>query len=322
MPRNPLSFALLAAGCLAAAAAGGYYAVRQSRPAPAAPANEGAPSAQPVQEPARTPARPVEVERVRKAPVERTATAAPAPRRERAADPVRTAPRPAPAPAPSYGPIGGSPIAASEWPAIEQELTSHDPLPPPAATAPADAASQDADLKPIEQYVISADSVIGLVIDTPLSSETARVEDEVDAHVSRDVKVGDKVAIPAGTPVRGVVVEVDQGGKFHERARLGIAFDTIRMADGSVLPIHTDTIFRDGEAPGDAASRKIGASAVAGTILGAIFGGARGALIGGATGAAGGTALVEAGGHRPATFPAGATVTVRLRKAVTVTSEK
>ncbi len=249
------------------------------------------------------------------------------PRLDRTVTENRPAVRPAPAP-PVYGPIAGShPVGPNGWPVLEQGLPSRNPTPPavtdPAPAVSADAAVQaDADLKPIEQFVISADSVIGLVVDSPLSSETARVEDEVDAHVSRDVKVGDKVAIPAGTEVRGTVVEVDHGGKFRDHARLGIQFDTIRMADGSELPIRTDTIFRDGEAPGDNASRKIGASAVAGTILGAIFGGARGALIGGATGAAGGTAMVEAGGRQPATFPEGATVTVRLRTPVTVTNEK
>ena len=352
MLRNRLSFVLLAAGCLAAAAAGGYYAVRLSAPAttttaatPAQGIAEAAPAktvpaeaAEPAASPAtaeqaaasETPGTRKPAERVRPAPVERMAAAEPARRRatERAVEETRRAPRQMASAAPVYGPIAGShPIGANGWPALEQELPSRNPAPPPAADpAPAPSADAmadaDADLKPIEQFVISADSVIGLVIDSPLSSETARVEDEVNAHVSRDVKVGDKVAIPAGTAVRGTVIEVDHGGKFRDRARLGIQFDTIRMADGSELPIRTDTIFRDGEAPGDAASRKIGASAVAGTILGAIFGGARGALIGGATGAAGGTAMVEAGGQRPATFPPGATVTVRLRTAVTVTNEK
>ena len=43
-----------------------------------------------------------------------------------------------------------------------------------------------------------ADSVIGLQIETSVSSETARVEDRVDARVTRDVTVNGRVAIPAG----------------------------------------------------------------------------------------------------------------------------
>ena len=38
---------------------------------------------------------------------------------------------------------------------------------------------------------MSADSVIGLQTETPISSEHARVEDRVEARVTRDVKVGD-----------------------------------------------------------------------------------------------------------------------------------
>src|SRR5438132_1088589 len=46
--------------------------------------------------------------------------------------------------------------------------------------------------------VVSTDSVLGLQMETSVSSERARVEDEVVARVTRDVRVGDRVAIPAG----------------------------------------------------------------------------------------------------------------------------
>jgi hypothetical protein len=204
-----------------------------------------------------------------------------------------------------------APIASSEWQAVEQ-LPDGDPAPAPALENQA---------PPLEQFVISSDSVIGLSLDTTVTSETARVEDPVQARITRDVKVGDKVAIPAGTIVRGTVTDVERGGKLKTRARLGLTFTTIMMPDGAEVPIQTEAVFRDGASPGDAATKKIGAGAVAGTILGAIFGGAKGALIGGATGAAGGTAVAEVGDRHPATFPAGATVTVRLRAPVTVTVE-
>jgi hypothetical protein len=205
-----------------------------------------------------------------------------------------------------------TPLASSEWQAVEQ-LPDGDPAPVPALEDQA---------PPLEQFVISSDSVIGLSLDTAVSSETARIEDPVQARITRDVKVGDKVAIPAGTIVRGTVTDVERGGKLKTRARLGLTFTTIMMPDAAEVPIETEAVFRDGPSPGDAATKKIGAGAVAGTILGAIFGGAKGALIGGATGAAGGTAVTEVGDRHPATFPAGATITVRLRAPVTVTVEQ
>ena len=50
-------------------------------------------------------------------------------------------------------------------------------------------------------------------------------QDRVEARVTRDVRVHDTVAIPAGTRALGSVVSVERGGKFRERARLGIRFD-------------------------------------------------------------------------------------------------
>jgi hypothetical protein len=176
--------------------------------------------------------------------------------------------------------------------------------------------------KTFEELVVSAGSVLGLQTETALSSERARVEDRVEAHVVRDVRVGSDVAIPAGTRALGSVMMVERGGKFKERARLGIRFHTLVLADGTRLPITTDTIFRDGEAPGNGSAAKIGGGAVAGAILGAIIGGGKGAAIGATAGAGAGTTAVVAGDRSAATFPAGAEVTARMLSPVTVTLEK
>jgi hypothetical protein len=176
--------------------------------------------------------------------------------------------------------------------------------------------------KTFEELVVSSDSVIGLQTENRISSETARVEDRVEARVTRDVKVGDRVAIPAGSRAIGSVMQVERGGKFKERARLGIRFHTLVLADGTRLPISTETIYRDGDAPGNGSAAKVGGAAVGGAILGAILGGAKGAAIGGTAGAGAGTAAVMAGDRSAATLPAGTSMTVRILSPVTVTTEK
>ncbi len=173
-----------------------------------------------------------------------------------------------------------------------------------------------------EELVVAADSVIGLQIEHAISSEHARLEDPVEARVTRDVVVGGKVAIAAGTRVLGSVTLVERGGKVKERARLGIRFHTLVLGDSTRVPIQTESIFREGEPPSSESAAKIGGAAVGGAILGAILGGTKGAVIGGAAGAAGGTAAVMAGDRHAATLPAGATVTVRLTAPVTVTVER
>jgi hypothetical protein len=195
---------------------------------------------------------------------------------------------------------------------------------PEASAAPVETppAAPDPPAKIFDELVVSPDSVIGLQIEHSLTSETARVEDRVEARVTRDVKVGDRVAIPAGSRMLGSVTEVERGGKVKERARLGVRFHTLVLADGMRVPVSTDTLFREGVAPGNESAAKIGGAAIGGAILGAVLGGGKGAATGAAVGAAGGTAAVVAGGRNPATLTAGTTVTVRVLSPITITRER
>lgn len=170
----------------------------------------------------------------------------------------------------------------------------------------------------IRTVSLPADSVVGLRLDTAVSTDTAQVEDTVHARVTRDVLAGGDVVIPAGTRVTGSVTFVDQGGKVRERARLGVRFHTLVLADGTEVRLPTETIYRDGESPTGRSAARIGGTAAAGAVIGAILGGGKGAAIGAAVGAGGGTAATMAGGRKPATLPAGQTLTVRLSDQVDV----
>ncbi len=170
-----------------------------------------------------------------------------------------------------------------------------------------------------EKLVLRADSVIGLQVNTPVSTDTAEVEDDVEARVSRDVMVSDRVAIPAGARVLGSVVLVERAGQFKGASRLGVRFHTVVLDDVIEVPVVTETVYREGQARGGKSAAKIGGAAIGGAILGAIFGGGRGAAIGGAAGAAGGTAAAMAGEGEAARLVAGATLTVRLSRPATVT---
>jgi hypothetical protein len=342
MEINKLVFGALALGCLGAAAGGGYLAARQTAAPvadvvvvdPAGTAVAGTAAAQPVTEsegviapelPAPAPA-PVTVAPVRETRPEPTRRRAdpPAPRRNEATTvSTRTTPRndpPARTSVPN-APASDAPASSSGsmWevrPAVEPERAPLDvePETPPAPAAPA--APETVEL------VVPADAVLGLQVERTVTSETARVEDRVEARVTRDVRVGDRVAIPAGSVVQGSVMEVDRGGKIKERARLGIRFHTVVLADGSSLNIRTDSVVREGASPANESAAKIGGAAVGGAILGAILGGGKGAVIGGSVGAAGGTAAQMASGRNPAVLPAGTTVSVRVQQPVTVTVEK
>ena len=338
---NRAAFAALALACLAAAAGGGYLATRQSAEPigpPAATASEQlSPAGQPVQETEATvgdPAPSAQPAPAAPAPVAQVATTrTAAPTSTRSAAPVRPTAREQSTPtAPARD--RQPPSLERTWPSSATQGASSAPQasPSPADTPAPAPVEERAAAEPVrapeppqkmfEELVVSADSVMGLQIESALSSERARVEDRVEAHVVRDVRVSGQAAIPAGSKALGSVMLVERGGKFKERARLGIRFHTLVLADGTRLPITTETIYRDGDAPGNSSTAKVGGGAVAGAILGAILGGAKGAAIGATTGAGAGTAAVVAGDRKAAEFPAGTEVTARMLSPVTVTIEK
>jgi hypothetical protein len=169
------------------------------------------------------------------------------------------------------------------------------------------------------ELTVPADAVVGLQLETALSSETAEIEDEVVARVTRDVRVGDRIAIPSGAQAVGQVTMVERGGRLRERARIGIRFTSAVLADGTRVPLLTDTITREGSSPGGESAAKIGGGAIGGAIIGGILGGTRGAVIGGSVGAGAGTTAVMVGGRNAATFPSGTPISARLVEPTTVT---
>lgn len=320
--------------CVLAAGVGGYFATRtgivQTAPAPAA----NAVPAEPVQESAPAPATQPPVEGLAAsvaptaAPEPPPVATAPVRAREKSVQPARKSPpasqtaprRPVADPAaPSVvlqtPPAAGTAVGLS---GAEPPVVTLPPVELPVASLPEPVAPPAEPEPQFDEVEVEADSVLGLKIDSTVHSEIARVEDPVEAHVSRDVRVGSLVAIPAGSRVLGVVTQVEKGGKMRNRARLGIRFHTLVMGDGTRTTIQTDAIYREGEAPGQEAASKMGAAAAGGAILGAILGGKKGAAIGGSMGAAGGAAAVMAGDRNAAVLQAGTSVTVRLLRPVTV----
>ena len=278
-------------------------------------------------------------------PSEATEPVAPPPAPVRQEEPVVETERPAappPAAAPARerpGPREASQTSAGRLPEVEgwEQLSEPWPSrddqaetrrPDPVVLRDVDRETLGSVLPPeeppiiVEELVIAADSVIGLQVDTPVSTDTAEVEDRVEARVTRDVMVDDEIAIPAGTRVLGSVVLVERAGQLKGASRLGVRFHTVVLDDVFDMPVVTETVYREGRGRGGESAAKIGGAAVGGAILGAIFGGGRGAAIGGAAGAAGGTAAAMGGDGQAATLPAGSTLTVRLSSPATVTVER
>ncbi len=336
MIAKPALFAAIVVAGLGAAGVGGYLAMRPAD-VPEAPAAAAASTDSPADAPAQ-PAGVAETEAVVAEPTPPAAQPAEPVERARpepvAAPTRRSSSRPAvPAPPPARrtppaDPAPPATVARDEAPRPAPEPV-RDPLPPPVEAPrearPVEERAPIVEAPPaprVQELVVPADSVIGLQLQDSVSSETARLEDRVEARVTRDLRVGSTVVVPAGTRARGEVTIVEAGGKFRERARLGVRFHTLVLADGTTVPIQTETIYREGDEVGRKAATRIGASAVGGAIIGAIFGGGKGAAVGAAAGAGAGTAATMATDRSHARLAAGSTLTVRLTSPVTMTVEE
>ena len=339
---KPLAFLLLALGCVTAAAGGAYVASRHNASDPTTVSSPAAATAQPASSVSATAASPTQPVAETEAPVtaanqpapvpppvvEKKATAAPAPKvpeRTATKSPVVRTPVPPPASRTAQDKTSTPSRATASVSSSSPEPQSVAPAPAPALPDPPKAVEPKPEAPRVPQFeevIVPASAVIGLQIESSISTERARVEDRVDARVTRDVIAGGRVAIPAGSRVLGSVTVVDRGGKVKERARLGVRFHTLVLADGSEVPLKTDEVYRDGESPAGSSTKKIGGAAVGGAILGAILGGGKGAAIGGATGAAGGTAAVMAGDRNAATLNRGEVVTAKLSAPATITVER
>ncbi len=248
---------------------------------------------------------------------------------------VAVAPRPVPKPVEPVGPaprprrvaetpVPPAPAAPVEVnPAPAPLVVAERPVPEPITVAEPEAPRPPEPVGPeLIELVVSADSVIGLQLDTTISSERARVEDPVEAHVVRDVRVGERVAIPAGATVTGHVTLVERGGRLKERARLGVRFTEIALPNGTRLPVQMEAVYREGDSQTASSSAKIGGGALGGAILGGLLGGTKGAAIGGSVGAGAGTAAVMAGGRNQATLASGSPVTIRVEQPIVITTER
>lgn len=155
-------------------------------------------------------------------------------------------------------------------------------------------------------------------LQSPLSSDTAQVEDRFEATTVVDLMREGRVLIPAGSVMRGVVTAVDSADRLDRKGSLSVMFDQVTI-NGRSYPIRgtvTQALESEG-IRGEAA--KIGTGAGVGAIIGGIIGGVRGALAGILIGG-GGTVLATEG--KDVELPAGTVLRVRLDSGVDLINQR
>jgi hypothetical protein len=149
---------------------------------------------------------------------------------------------------------------------------------------------------------------IDVRLQSTLSSESATVEQRFEATTAANVLQRDRVLVPAGSVVRGVVSGVDKAGRVERIGRLTLSFDQL-VANGRTIPIRATAtqIFESGGLREEGGTAGVGAGV--GGIVGGILGGLRGALVGAVIGAGGAIAATEG---KDIVLPAGTIIRIRL----------
>jgi hypothetical protein len=158
-----------------------------------------------------------------------------------------------------------------------------------------------------------------LTLETAVSSETSKPEQDVHARVAKPVVVSGMTVIPEGAPVSGTVVAAERSGRVKGRATVAIRFNRVTVAK-TAYTINTARIVREAEATKGEDATKIGIGAGAGAAIGAIAGGKKGAAIGAGVGGGAGTGAVLATRGKEVAIPAGATVSTTIQETVRITA--
>jgi len=197
-----------------------------------------------------------------------------------------------------------------------------------------------------------------LELDDPIDTKDVRQGDKVEFILARDLEVGYRTVLPAGTRVRGTLTQVKKPGLAGKPARVALHFDEVVLADGTTVPLDVrlrsasglaisgnqtsqsgqsnqsnkkpkadrkkddkdPSISGEGEGMTKQDALLVGLGAGQGALIGASVGGKKGAAYGGAIGAGIGLAevLLRRGPHLD--LPPGTLFEVELAQPIDIPS--
>ncbi|MFI5107504.1 MAG: hypothetical protein ACHP78_01515 [Terriglobales bacterium] len=198
------------------------------------------------------------------------------------------------------------------------------------AAPPADEAPQKTSDAPV-RLTVPAGTRIPLLLKHAISTKSVRPGDPVYLETSFPVAQNNRILIPAGTYVQGVVDSVKRPGRVKGRAELLLHFTTLIYPNGYTVtfpgavegvPGADNSKVKDQEGTIQAESQKgkdattIAETAGTGTIIGGLARGAKGAGIGAGVGGAVGLASVLLSRGQDVRMEAGSTLEMELQRAL------
>jgi len=161
---------------------------------------------------------------------------------------------------------------------------------------------------------------IHLALAAGVSSASSQTGDSFTARTTDPVVVGSRVAIPAGSTIRGQVSDVipAKKGLKEKGGALNLSFDKVVTPSGFSAPMSA-TLSSVAPKSTKKTAGIIGGSAAGGALLGRILGkDAKGALVGAAVGGAVGTGIAAGTKGKEVEIPAGSRLSIILDQPLTI----
>jgi len=159
---------------------------------------------------------------------------------------------------------------------------------------------------------VAAGTNLTIRINQHISVKTSHAGDRFTGEVVEPVVGrGDRVVIPKGAPVSGVVVASHRRGHFKGSSILELRLTYLTL-NGSRYALDTSDLTETKKGKGKRSAAIIGGGAGAGMLVGGIATGGVGLLVGGLVGGGGGTLLSGLTGNRDIEIPAESIVRFKL----------
>lgn len=159
---------------------------------------------------------------------------------------------------------------------------------------------------------LAAGTLIRASFQHALTTASNAPGDNFTMKVVDSVKANDKIVIPIGSTIKGVVAEAVRSGRVKGLAYMSIRFTELVLPNGQSYPIQIANVSRRAPATKKKDGMIIGGGAGIGAAIGAIAGGGKGAAIGAASGAGAGTGVVLATRGKETGFSSGSTLNLKL----------
>jgi len=158
---------------------------------------------------------------------------------------------------------------------------------------------------------IPAGTNVAIRINQHISVKTTPAGSRFTGEIAEPITVDDRVIVPRGTPVGGVVEESHKRGHFKGASILQLRLTSMTL-NGTEYPLETGTFTRTKKGKGKRSAAWIGGGTGAGMLIGGLATGGVGLLVGGLSGAGAGTAVAGLTGNKDIDLPAESLVRFRL----------